>query len=153
MTKKQRWLAAAIVCFATDAAAQRIRPQLDLRVKPVTEGVVTSLRTIDTLPKTPPVQGSPGGTQVGPPSDISPPPQVGAVVSLSSPDAQGNRSLHFGAAGTPEMQAYLAKSAQEVVVKMDDGDLRTFRPRDPTRFRAGQRVSVRSGELEPLASR
>jgi hypothetical protein len=33
---------------------------------------------------------------------------------------------------------------------MDDGERRSFRPRDPGRFYVGQRVTVREGELVPL---
>ena len=59
----------------------------------------------------------------------------------------------FGAAGTPEMQPWLAEGGVEVIVTMDDGERRTFRPRDPARFHVGQRVSVREGELAPLGGR
>jgi hypothetical protein len=32
---------------------------------------------------------------------------------------------------------------------MDDGERRTFRPRDASRFHVGQRVAVEAGELVP----
>jgi hypothetical protein len=51
------------------------------------------------------------------------------------------------------MQPWLSESAHEVVVNMDDGERRTFRPRNPGRFHVGQRVTLRYGELEPLGDR
>ena len=146
MTKTGRWLAAAIVCIAAEAAAQR--QPLDLRVRPETKGAVTAIVPVDagaTLPV--PRAQSPGS-----PSDLSPGIPVGAVAVLPLGKDSDN-TWRFGAAGTPEMKAYLAKSSQEVIVTMDDGERRAFRPRDPARFRVGQRVSVRGGELEPLGGR
>jgi outer membrane lipoprotein SlyB len=51
------------------------------------------------------------------------------------------------------MQPWLSEGGVEVVVTMDDGERRAFRPRDPGRFYAGQRVTVREGELVPLGNR
>ena len=127
------------------AAAQA--QTLDLRIPPVTGGTVSSIREVGTGAKAAP---SPTGTQsVGAPSDIQQAPPVGAVVYMPL-GPQSDKKWTFGAAGTPEMQAQLAQSSHEIVVTMDDGERRTFRPRDPSRFRIGQRVSVRAGEVEPL---
>ena len=41
-------------------------------------------------------------------------------------------------ASGPEMQPWLSESAHEVVVNMDDGERRTFRPRNPERFHVGR---------------
>ena len=51
------------------------------------------------------------------------------------------------------MQPYLDKTAREVVVAMDDGERRVFRPRNASRFSVGQRVSVEAGELVPESLR
>jgi outer membrane lipoprotein SlyB len=132
-------------------AAAQAQP-LDLRIQPVTGGVVASIREVGAAPKAAP---SPAGTQtVGVPSDIQQAPPVGAVAYMpfgGSSGPQADRKWSFGAVGTPEMQAQLAQSTtHEIVVTMDDGERRVFRPRDPSRFRVGQRVSVRAGEVEPL---
>ena len=56
----------------------------------------------------------------------------------------------FGAAGTPEMQARLGETTYEVTVAMDMGERRVLQRRDGNRFHVGQRVALRSGELEPM---
>ena len=126
-------------------AAAQAQP-LDLRLQPVTGGTVTSIREVGASPKDVPKTGT---QPVGVPSDIEQKPPVGAVVYLPL-GPQSDKNWRFGAAGTPEMQAQLAQSTHEIVVTMDDGERRVFRPRDPSRFRVGQRVSVRAGEVEPL---
>jgi hypothetical protein len=137
----RRWLA-AVLFVATGLQAQT----LDLRVRPVTEGSVTAIREIHAAGKsTDPLAPQ----SVGLPSDLDQGPLVGAVATRSFGRQPGERKWQFGAAGTPEMQARLAQNAYEVVVRMDDGEQRIFRPRDGARFGIGQRVTVRSGELEP----
>ena len=120
---------------------------LDLRVQPVTGGTVTAIREVGATPKDAPNRA--GTPQVGVPSDIEQKPPVGAVVYLPL-GPQSDKNWRFGAAGTPEMQAQLAQSTHEIVVTMDDGERRVFRPHVPRRFSVGQRVSVRAGEVEPL---
>jgi len=130
-------------CLAT-AQAQ----PLDLRIPPVTGGEVVSIREVSAAPP----KGAPrqGATQpVGVPTDVEQSIPVGAVVYLPI-GPQSDKNWRFGAAGTPEMQAQFAQSGYEVTVRMDDGERRVFRPRDPSRFRVGQRVSLRAGEIEPL---
>ena len=127
-------------------AAAQAQP-LDLRIPAVTGGTVISIHEVGTTPKDAPAMA--GTQQVGVPSDIEQKPPVGAVVYLPL-GPQSDKNWRFGAAGTPEMQAQLARSTHEVVVTMDDGERRVFRPREPARFRVGQRVSVRAGEVEPL---
>ena len=142
--RSTRWLAAGLACIAAGSLAQTART-LDLKYRPVTDGTVTSVREVragGAGPAAPP-------QQVGSASDLDQGPLVGAVVYL--PIDQGKAGdWRFGAAGTPEMQAWLADSSREVLVAMDDGEKRTFRPRNPERFQPGQRVTVRAGELEPL---
>ncbi len=125
--------------------AAQTRPPLDLRLKPVTGGAVAAIRSVDVTATSLP---SPSGATPGSPSDLSPGAPVGAVAVLPL-GKDSDKTWRFGAAGTPEMQPYLDKTAQEVVVVMDDGERRTFRPRDASRFHVGQRVSVRAGELAP----
>jgi outer membrane lipoprotein SlyB len=76
---------------------------------------------------------------------------VGAVIYL--PLGGGTKSdegWRFGAAGTPEMQARLNDNSYEITVLMDSGERRTIQRRDGSRFQVGQRVTLRSGELEPM---
>ena len=141
-------VAACAVSLAALAAAQNTKP-LDLRIVPVTEGVVTSIREVHAKPdRAPP----PAGVQsVGVPSDLEDSPPVGAVLyrPIGGGVAPSEKTWRFGAAGTPEMQSRLAQSGYDVEVKMDDGERRTFRMPDARRFRIGQRVSLRSGAIEP----
>jgi len=139
-----RWLAAAIAGIALGVAAQT-RPPLDLRLKPVTEGAVTAIVTVDAAATNLP---APNSQNPGSPSDLSPGAPVGAVVVLPL-GKDSDKTWRFGAVGTPEMQPYLDKTAREVLVTMDDGERRSFRPRDASRFHVGQRVRVRAGELVP----
>jgi hypothetical protein len=138
--------AAWMLCAAALALSQTGRP-LDLSIPPVTEGVVIAIREVSTAKALPaPV---PGGQSPGAPTALEQSPPVGAVVYFPFGGATSDKGVRFGAAGTPEMQERLGKTTFEVVVTMEDGERRTFRPRDPARFSVGQRVTVRSGELEP----
>ena len=148
MVTRRRWLAGLMAGIAAGTAAQ----QLDLRLpKGATEGVVASIRQISSGSETALAPRS-GPRQVGTQSALDQGPLVGAVVYMpvgpSSPD-----TWNFGAVGTPDMQPWLSDGALEVIVTMADGERRTFRPRNPERFRPGQRVTVRYGELEPLDGR
>jgi len=136
-----------LLLWAASAGAQ----PLDLRVVPVNEGVVQSIREVGT-PARPSPQGAPPPA-VGLPGGVEDTPPVGAVVSRSfgGGTPKSEHKWQFGAAGTPEMQADLARTRFEVVVLMDDGERRTFAVRDISVLRPGQRVSVRSGELQPAA--
>jgi hypothetical protein len=145
-----RWLAACTAGIALVASAQNA--PLDLRLPPkVSDGTVATMRQVNSGSETALAPRS-GPRQVGTQSALDQGPLVGAVVYMpvgpGSPD-----TWNFGAAGTPEMQPWLSESAHEVVVAMDDGERRSFRPGNAGRFRVGQRVTVRYGELEPLADR
>jgi outer membrane lipoprotein SlyB len=48
------------------------------------------------------------------------------------------------------MQAQLGESSYEISVQMDSGERRDVLRRDGSRFRVGQRVTLRSGEIEAL---
>ena len=148
MRLRLRWLAAPVAFVAAGAFAQA--DKLDLRLPKFTDGTVAAIRQVNTgsgaalAPRT-------GPPQVGTQSALDQPRLVGAVVFMPTGPASPDQ-WQFGAAGTSEMQPWLAEGGVEIIVTMDDGEKRTFRPRDPGRFYVGQRVTVREGELVPLAS-
>jgi len=144
-----RWLAASIALIAATATAQV--DKLDLRLPKVTDGVVASVRQVNSGSETALAPRS-GPRQVGTQSALDQAPLVGAVVFMPTGPASPDQ-WQFGAAGTPDMQPWLAEGGVEVIVTMDDGERRTFRPRNPGRFYVGQRVAVREGELVPLGGR
>ena len=149
MASGLRWLAAPVALIAAAASAQI--DKLDLRLPKVTDGVVASVRQVNSGSETALAPRS-GPRQVGTQSALDQAPLVGAVVFMPTGPASPDQ-WQFGAAGTPEMQPWLAEGGREVVVTMDDGERRTFRPRNPGRFSVGQRVAVREGELVPLGGR
>jgi len=134
------------VLIALWLAAAQAQP-LDLRIPPVTGGEVVAMREVGAAARGALPQG--GTAPVGVPTDVEQSIPVGAVVYLPL-GPQSDKNWRFGAAGTAEMQAQFAQSGYEVTVRMDDGERRAFRPRDPGRFSVGQRVSLRAGEIEPL---
>lgn len=146
----RRWFTVAWgVCLAGVAPAEEQRP-LDLRVVPVTEGKVIAIREIHLgSERLPPRAGT---APVGVPSDIEDTPPVGAVIHrpIGRSVPSSDKKWSIGAAGSPDTQAQLGQSASEIDVLMDDGERRTFRVRDRSRFYTGQRVTGRSGELEPV---
>jgi len=149
VVQRLRWLAASIALIAAAATAQV--DQLDLRLPKVTDGVVASVRQVNSGSETALAPRS-GPRQVGTQSALDQAPLVGAVVFMPTGPASPDQ-WQFGAAGTSEMQPWLSEGGVEVIVTMDDGERRTFRPRDPGRFYTGQRVTVREGELVPLGGR
>jgi hypothetical protein len=86
---------------------------------------------------------------VGTRSGLDTPPVVGTVAQFHFGAEKGER-WSFGAAGTPEVQSRLGESTYEVTVVMDSGERHTLQRRDGNRFRVGQRVALRQGELEPM---
>lgn len=75
---------------------------------------------------------------------------IGAVAYLPLGAPKNDDGWRFGAVGTPEMQGQFGESSYEIAVLMDSGERRSLQRRDGSRFRVGQRVSLRSGELEPM---
>ena len=142
-------VAAYAVLLAAAAAAQTSKP-LNLTIVPVTEGVVASIREVHQKPdRAPP----PAGTQsVGAPSDLEDAPPVGAVLyrPIGGGVAPSEKKWRIGGAGTPDMQNRFAQNGYDVDVRMDDGERRIFRLPDARIFRVGQRVTLRSGALEPI---
>lgn len=108
-------------------------------------GEIRAIREVGGVPAAEkPTTGS-----VGTPYGLDTPPVVGTVAQFSfGSGGEGNWS--FGAAGTPEMQARLGETYYEVTVVMDAGERRTLQRKDGNRFRVGQRVALRAGELEPM---
>ena len=75
---------------------------------------------------------------------------VGTVAYLPLGTGKSDEGWRVGAVGTPEMQSQLGESSYEITVAMDSGERRTFQRRDGSRFHAGQRVTLRTGELEAM---
>ena len=77
---------------------------------------------------------------------------VGNVLSL--PFGPGtDEGPRVGTAGTPEMNARFAESSFEIAIRMDSGERRTLQRRDGRKFQVGDRVAMRSGELELMVPR
>ena len=145
MRLRLRWLAVPVAFIGAGAVAQV--DKLDLRLPKVTDGIVASIRQVNSGSETALAPRS-GPRQVGTQSALDQAPLVGAVVFMPTGPASPDQ-WQFGAAGTPEMQPWLAEGGVEVIVTMADGERRTFRPPNPGRFVVGQRVTVREGELVP----
>lgn len=90
----------------------------------------------------------PERTTVGSESDLDTGPVVGTVMQFQW--GKDEAKWKFGAAGTADIQDRLGQTYYEVVVQMDGGDKRLVRRRDVSRFFVGQRVALRSGEIEPM---
>lgn len=107
-------------------------------------GEIRAIREVSAAPaggqRVPSTPGTSSGLDTGP--------VVGTVAQFHWGKGEGN--WHFGAAGTPEMQTRLGQTYYEVTVAMDSGDKRTVQRKDGNRFYVGQRVALRSGELEPM---
>lgn len=160
----RRFVAASLL-FGTAALtgsawAQADKP-LDLRLPPADApaaggsvcrvcGEIRSIREVHAGPSRPTQSGLPSesmGSQPG--SDDWR--VVGAVAVLPlGGGTKPDEGWRVGAVGTPEMQAQLGESSYEISVAMDSGERRSILRRDGSRFRVGQRVTLRSGELEPM---
>ena len=110
-------------------------------------GEVRAVREVSAPPPSSVASPRPPAT-VGTSSDLDTGPVVGTVARFEF-DRGRPESWHLGAAGTPEMQQRLGEVTYEVTVVMDGGERRTVQRRDGSRFYVGQRVALRSGELEP----
>jgi outer membrane lipoprotein SlyB len=95
------------------------------------------------------VQAAAPQAPVGTASGLDTAPVVGNVAQFRF-DRGRSEGWSLGAAGTPEMQARFGETVYEVTVRMDDGERRTVALRDGNRFRVGQRVALRGGELDPM---
>jgi hypothetical protein len=110
-------------------------------------GEVRSVREVGALRPQSAEPREPGAVGTGSALDTAP--VVGTVARFEF-DRERPESWHLGAAGTPEMRQRLGEVYYEVIVAMDGGERRTVERRDGNRFHVGQRVALRSGELEPM---
>jgi outer membrane lipoprotein SlyB len=129
-----RALVALLACAALTVLAQTC----------VVCGEIRAIREVNAKAMEPRAAGA-----VGSPSGVDTAPVVGTVAQFRF-GAERDSGWHFGAAGTPEMQTRLGETTYELVVAMDSGDKRTVQRKDGNRFHVGQRVALRSGELEPM---
>jgi outer membrane lipoprotein SlyB len=107
-------------------------------------GEIRAIREVSGSPIAPKTSSS-----VGTQSGLDTAPVVGTVAQFHFGGGK-SEGWSFGAAGTPEMQARLGETYYEITVAMDSGDKRTVERKDGNRFYVGQRVALRSGELEPM---
>jgi outer membrane lipoprotein SlyB len=77
---------------------------------------------------------------------------VGNVLALPFGPGKDN-GPRVGTAGTPEMNARFAESSFEIAIRMDNGERRTLQRRDGNKFQVGDRVTMRSGQLELMVPR
>ena len=111
-------------------------------------GEVRGIREVSAA-RPPPAAARPAQAAPGPGSALDTAPVVGTVARFEF-DSGRPEAWHLGSAGTPEMRMRLGEIYYEVTVAMDDGERRTVQRRDGNRFHVGQRVALRSGELEPM---
>ena len=107
-------------------------------------GEIKAIREVSALPRA----SSSTPSAVGTSSGLDTAPVVGTVMQFQW--GKGEGEWKFGSAGTPEAQNRLGQTYYEVVVAMDSGDRRTVQRRDVSRYYVGQRVALRSGEIEPM---
>ena len=114
--------------------------------------VCGEVRSIRETRDRPAGQAARAQSQVGTSFAADTPPVVGTVAQFSFGGASGGGTggWRMGAAGTPEMQTEFGATTYEVTGAMDVGEKRTLQLRDGNRFRVGQRVALRGGELEPM---
>jgi hypothetical protein len=127
---------ALLACLAAPAPAQTC----------TVCGEVRSVREVSALRPQTAEPRAPGAVGTGSALDTAP--VVGTVARFEF-DRDRPDSWHLGAAGTPEMHQRLGEVYYEVIVVLDGGERRTVERRDGNRFHVGQRVALRSGELEP----
>jgi outer membrane lipoprotein SlyB len=153
----RRIAAAATAALIGAAWAQPDKP-LDLRLPPPEAatggsvckacGEIRSIREVHLGRSRPTQPGLPSET-IGSQAGTEEWRVVGTVAYLPLGGAK-DEGWRVGAVGTPEMQGQFGESSYEIIVAMDSGERRGIQRRDGSRFRVGQRVTLRSGELEPL---
>jgi hypothetical protein len=150
MAARARLLVAVLACVAAGAAAQpKTKKPLDLSYRSATNGTVAAIRDVYATGKGP----TPASAQTSAPaSSLDQGMPVGAVAYWNFGPGAGD-GMRVGAVGQGDMQNWLTDSAKEIIVSMDDGERRTFRPRNPERFQLHERVTVRGGTLEPLGEK
>ena len=135
-----------VTAFSLAATGQTKKP-LDLTYRAESKGTVAAIRDVYATGKGPTPAGAQASSATESSLDTGLP--VGAVAYWSFGPGAGD-GVRVGAVGRGDMQNWLTDHAKEVVVKMDGGETRTFRPANPERFQPNERVTVRAGLLEPL---
>lgn len=140
------------------AWAQMDKP-LDLRLPPPEApsagsvckacGEIRSIREIH-VGRTAPVQSGPAVESIGSQPGSDDWRVVGTVALLPFGGGKDDEGWRVGAVGTPEMQSQLGETSYEITVAMDSGERRTVQRRDGLRFHVGQRVTLRTGEMEAM---
>jgi len=159
MRAARRFTAAAAAALVGAAWAQSDKP-LDLRLPPPDApsaagsvcracGEISSIREVHIARPLQP-QAGPATEYPGSQPGTDDWRVVGTVALLPLGPGSKDERWRVGAVGTPEMQAQLGESSYEVSVRMDSGERRLLLRRDGSRFRVGQRVTLRSGEIELL---
>jgi hypothetical protein len=138
-------LVAALSLLSFGIEAQSGKP-LDLQYRTETKGTVIAIRDVYATGKGPTPAGAQAASATEASLDTGMP--VGAVAYWNFGPGAGD-GMKVGAVGRGDMQNWLTDHAKEVVVKMDDGERRTFRPSNTGQFQPNQRVTVRAGLLEP----
>jgi hypothetical protein len=147
------------ILFGAAAWAQSDKP-LDLRLPPPDApsaagsvckacGEIRSIREIH-VGRTAPVQNAAPGDSIGSRPGTDDWRVVGAVAYVPVGSGTNNEGWRVGAVGTPEMQSQLGETSYEITVAMDSGERRSILRRDGLRFQVGQRVTLRSGEIEAM---
>jgi outer membrane lipoprotein SlyB len=115
-------------------------------------GRIAAIREVSTEGRLPgaavaPVPGGGGQT------DITQQNLMGAVIYLPLGGDKAADRPYIGGVGTPEMAARLRTTTYEIVVRLDDGNLRIVRRPDGAAFGVGDRVRWYGGdELELIAN-
>jgi hypothetical protein len=157
MRAGRRFAAAAAAALVGAAWAQTDKP-LDLRLPPELPaagsvcracGEIHSIREVHIARPLQP-QAGPATETIGSQPGTDDWRVVGTVAYLPLGAGSKDEKWRVGAVGTPEMQAQLGESSYEISVQMDSGERRDVLRRDGSRFRVGQRVTLRSGEIEAL---
>jgi len=136
-----------LTCLTAATVFAQGKKPLDLAYRVETKGAVIAVRDVYATGKGP----TPASTQTSSATESSldtglP---VGAVAYWNfGPGADDG--MRVGAVGRGDMQPWITDKAREVVVKMDDGERRSFRPANPEHFKVNDRVLVRGGQLELL---
>ncbi|MPZ41813.1 MAG: hypothetical protein GEV05_00130 [Betaproteobacteria bacterium] len=149
------WSSLALAAFAQSIKLPDLRspPPSMVTLKPGEPcnacGRVVSIREVqlDQRSSVPPAfHGSPGSSSGSVDRNL-----VGAVIYLPLGGATRERPF-VGGVGTPEAQARFRQSSYEILVRLDDGTLRTTQRHDGSRYSVGDRVRLAGNdEIELIA--
>jgi outer membrane lipoprotein SlyB len=147
------------ILFGAAAWAQSDKP-LDLRLPPPDApsasgsvckacGEIRSIREIH-VGRNVPVPNAAPGDSIGSRPGTDDWRVVGTVAYVPIGSGTSNEGWRVGAVGTPEMQSQFGETSYEITVAMDSGERRSVQRRDGLRFQVGQRVTLRTGEIEAM---